>query len=322
MTDTNGKNIPAITVLMPAYNAAAYIREAIDSVLVQTFTDFELVIVNDGSTDNTEQIIRSYSDPRIVLFSQENQGVIGALNSGLKIARAEYIARFDADDVCYPQRLAFQYKFMQDNPEYVLIGSASDYIDKDGNFLFTWDPPAYEHDDLQQAIYTTCPFDHPSIMYKKQTAIDLGGYPAGAIHFEDHLFWTGFFAKGKVCNTKEPLIKHRFNPESVTIDEKWRGPVFKEIKYRSIKNGVVSEEDKALLKSILVKQDFTKYKEAAYYSMIGKKYLWNRHMPAMARQHLRKAISIMPGKVEPYMLYLLSFLPEKWITSFYNRVKG
>lgn len=312
---------PAITVLMPAYNAADYIEEAIDSVLAQTFTDFELLIINDGSTDNTEQIISRYRDPRVRLHTQPNAGVIGALNKGLELSRSALIARFDADDVCYPHRLQVQYDFMQQHPDYVLVGSAADYIDKDGEYLFEWQPVAYTHDELQQAIYHTCPFDHPAIMYRRDVALKLGGYPKGAIHFEDHLFWTAFFAEGKLCNLRDRLIKHRFNPASVTIDERWRGPEFKKIKYDSIKQGYITESDAARLKEILVKQDFGKYKEAAYYSMIGKKFLWNNYQPQKARFNLQKAMSITPLKPEPYILYALSFLPQGMISSIYKLIK-
>ena len=121
---------------MPAYNAAPYIREAIDSVLAQSYTDLEFLIINDGSTDNTEAIIRSYNDARIKVFTQENKGVIGALNKGLQLAKGQYIARFDADDICYPNRLFEQYTYMMAHKDCVLLGSASDYIDKDVNFLF------------------------------------------------------------------------------------------------------------------------------------------------------------------------------------------
>ncbi len=313
-------NLP-VTVLMPAYNAEEYIREAIDSVLAQTYTEFELLIVNDGSTDRTESIIQSYADERIKLISQENKGVIGALNTGLMHANGKYIARFDADDVCLPERLQVQYDFMESNPDHVLVGAGSMYIDKDGDHLFEWKPPAYEHAEIAEKIKITCPFDHPAVMYNKSVADELGGYPAGAIHFEDHLFWTGFLKKGKVINLKMPLIKHRFNPSSVTIDEKWRGPVFKEIKYRSIRNGCISKEDVAVLKKILITQDVKKYKDAAYYSMMGKKYLWNNHQPRKAREHLKQAISIMPKKPEPYFLYLLSYLPENVIQGIYKIAK-
>lgn len=314
-------DMPSVTVLMPAYNAARYIREAIESVLAQTYTRFEFLIINDGSTDDTEAIIRSYDDPRIRLYNQENQGVIGALNRGLILAEGEYIARFDADDVCYPERLSVQLDWFAQHPEGVLLGAAADYIDKDGHALFEWQPSSYEQADLANEVYRQCPFDHPTVMYRKEVALRLGGYPKGAIHFEDHLFWTGFFKEGLVANIARPLIKHRFNPESVTIDEKWRGPVFAEIKYRSIREGYVSETDEKTLRSLLQRQDLSRYKEAAYYGMVGKKYLWNRHDPRKARQHLWQAIRIAPGKAEPYLLYLLSFLPESFVKTVYKRFK-
>ena len=124
-----------ITVLMPAYNAAEYIAEAIESVLLQTFSDFELLIINDGSTDDTANIIRSFSDKRIVLIQQENQGVAAALNNGLLHARAEYIARFDADDICFPERLQIQVQFLDDNMDHVLTGCDAEYIAESGEHL-------------------------------------------------------------------------------------------------------------------------------------------------------------------------------------------
>lgn len=312
---------PPVTVLMPAYNAAEYIREAIDSVLRQTFTDFELLIINDGSEDETEAIIRSYTDPRIRLFSQENQGVAGALNYGLQHARGKYIARFDADDICYPERLQIQYAYMEAHPGCVLLGGASDYIDKDGQYLFEWQPAAYETETIRQQITSACPFDHPTVIYVKEVALKAGGYPTGAIHFEDHLFWTRFFDFGTVANLDVPLIRHRFNPGSVTIDERWRGQEFKHIKYRSIRNGYITDRDAARLKEIVRDQDIKKYKDTAYYTMVGKKYLWNHYQPAKARAHLRRALAIMPLKTEPYLLYLLSFLPGSWIRKLYRAVK-
>jgi glycosyltransferase involved in cell wall biosynthesis len=316
----NGNDIK-VTVLMPVYNAEKYIGDAITSVLEQTFSDFELLIVNDGSTDDTLKIINTFSDPRIRIIHQENKGVSAALNNGLKRSKAEYIARFDADDICYSHRLEVQYNFLKDHPEYVLVGSASDFIDQNGEFLFKGMPPALEHEELKKMMYETVPFDHPTVMYKRSVALSLNGYPEEAIHFEDHIFWTFFFDKGKLCNMEESLIKHRFHPGSATIDEKWRGSEFREIKYTSIKQGFVSPEDAEALRSLLLKQDSDQYKEAAYYSMIGKKYLWNQYKPKEARMNLKKAISIMPQKPEPYMLYLLSFLPSRLIDYIYNLFK-
>lgn len=312
---------PFYTVLMPAYNAAPFLRQAVDSVLAQTFTDFEFLIVNDGSTDDTGAILESYNDPRIRIHHQENKGVIGALNAGLLLARGRYIARFDADDVCYPQRLQVQHDYLISHPECVLLGSAADYIDEHGEFIFEWQPAAFESEALATAALHTCPFDHPTVAYPRQLALDLGGYPQGAIHFEDHLFWMKFFAAGPTANLPEPLIQHRFNPGSVTIDEKWRGPVFKEIKYRAIREGKIETADSEQLRLLLQSQDIKKYKDAAYYAMMGKKFLWNNHQPRKARAHLQQAIRVMPGKAEPYALYLLSFLPRAFIRKIYQKLK-
>src|ERR1700758_2331993 len=102
---------PQITVLMPAYNAGKYIREAIWSVLQQSFKNFELLVINDGSTDDTLSIALSFHDPRIIVVNREHEGIAAALNTGLKLASAPYIARFDADDICLPNRLRTQLDF-------------------------------------------------------------------------------------------------------------------------------------------------------------------------------------------------------------------
>src|SRR5829696_8769351 len=111
--------VPAITVLMPAFNAAAFIAEAIRSVLAQDFSDFELLIVDDGSTDDTAAIVQGFSDRRIRLVDQPHRGIAAALNRGLYEARSPLIARFDADDICFPTRLRLQHEFLKQNPDVV-----------------------------------------------------------------------------------------------------------------------------------------------------------------------------------------------------------
>ncbi|HTK19974.1 MAG TPA: glycosyltransferase family A protein, partial [Mucilaginibacter sp.] len=127
-----------ITVLMPAYNAGKYIREAIESVLRQTHCNFELLIVNDGSTDNTVCVVLSFNDPRIVLVNKEHEGIAQALNTGLRLAEGHYVARFDADDICMPDRLEKQFNFLEDHPDYVLTGSDAEYILENGEYLFSF----------------------------------------------------------------------------------------------------------------------------------------------------------------------------------------
>lgn len=312
---------PHITVLLPAYNAAPYIEESVNSVLSQTYTDFELLIINDGSTDNTRELLEKYTDDRIRLIHQDNMGLVKTLNKGLELARGKYIARFDADDICYPDRLEKEYQFISANPDYILVGSEADYIDDGGKYIFTFKFENYDDEQIRNEGFASCPVIHSSVLFLKDAVIKAGGYSEKAITFEDHILWRNLSEYGKIHNLKEPLIKVRFNASSVTIDEKWRGKEFIELKKRSIQNGYVNNEDYEKLISILKSQDFSEYKAAAYHSMIGKKYLWNSYDAKQAREHLRIAMKTMPGKAEPYLLYLLSYMPEGFIKKLYRTVK-
>jgi glycosyltransferase involved in cell wall biosynthesis len=314
-----GLNNPKITVLMPAYNAAKYIGEAIASVLEQTFTDFELLIINDGSTDRTADIVRSFSDPRIVLVSQANKGVAAALNRGLTYAQAPYIARFDADDVCYPNRLKIQYDFITSYPEYSVIGSAADYVDADGHFIFTHHPEGHLNEEIQQLKFSTCPFIHSSVIYRKEAIVKNGGYNEHAYTYEDHFLWVNILKNEKACNLSQALIKVRLNPESITIDEKWHTRKFRSIKYSTLKKRSITAFEGKELFAISTTQNSSKIKEGAYYALCGKKFLVNNYQPEKARLNVVRAIGLHPFRLENYLLYTASYLPEKliaWLHKF------
>ncbi len=298
---------------MPAYNAGKYIAEAIASVLHQTFTNFELLIVNDGSTDDTVAIIESYQDSRIVLIHQENKGIAAALNAGLKHARAPYIARFDADDICYPHRLETQVEFLNNNPDYILVGSDADYILENGDWLFYFDCIAHTNQQITDKLYFYCPFLHPTVMYRKESICRAGGYPTDAHNFEDYLLWTSIANTGMLCNLPEALIKYRLNSSSVTIDERWRGKRFRKLKREIIKRGSITLEEGEELLAIIKKQDVRKIKEGAYHALCGKKFLANNYQPQKARPHILKAIRMHPFRWDNYLLYTVSYLPEKFI---------
>jgi glycosyltransferase involved in cell wall biosynthesis len=309
---------PNITVLMPAYNAEKYIGNAIESVLAQTYSDFELVIINDGSTDGTQSIIETFNDERIVLVNQANMGVAGALNAGLKISNAPFIARFDADDICYPTRLEKQLNFLQQNPDYILVGSDVDYILENGEFLFHSHCIAHSHNEIMDKLYFYCPFFHPSVMYKKESVCNAGGYPADAHNFEDYLLWVAIAKMGKFCNLAEPLIKYRLNSTSITIDEKWRGKRFRKLKRSAIKRGSVTESEGIELLEIIKNQDVRKIKEGSYHALCGKKFLANNYQPQKARAHVKMAISLHPLRLDNYLLYTVSYFPEKFIHWLYK----
>ncbi len=313
-------NIP-LTVLMPAYNTGLYIREAIQSILDQTFIDFEFIIINDGSKDNTLDVIRTFSDPRIKIIDQQNKGLIDTLNEGIKIAKGDIIARMDADDICYPERLEIEYNFLVENSDYVLVGSEADVIDKDGNYLMHLSPVGHTHEEIEERIDIKCPFIHPSVMFRKSAVIAAGLYPKNALTFEDHLLWKKLLKYGRICNLPETLLKARFNPESVTIDEKWRGGEFVELRRKALSNGIVAEDDAKRLKEIIQSQNFATYKQASYYAMVGKKYLWNNPNGKLARKHFAEAIRHYPKNPESYILYMFSFLPAAWRVGLYKSFK-
>lgn len=304
---------PKVTVLMPAFNAAEYIAEAIASVLRQSFTDFELLIINDGSTDNTLSVIQQFTDPRIRLLEQEKKGIGIALNNGLSAANGGYIARFDADDICFPQRLEQQVEFLDTHPAYVLAGCDTEYIDEAGEHLFNFTCAGHTHDEIMRQLYLECPFIHSGVMYRKDEVLKAGGYPVHAHNFEDHLLWIQLADRGQYYNIPERLIKVRFNPRSATIDERWRGRRFAQLKKNIIRQGFATPKEGDELLGIIKGQDVKKIKEGSYYALCGKKFLLNNHQPPKARQYLAKAIHYYPLRFDNYALYMLSFFPQSII---------
>jgi glycosyltransferase involved in cell wall biosynthesis len=309
-----------ITVLMPAYNAERYIGQAISSVLGQTFADFDLLVVDDGSTDATADIVRSFGDPRIVLVQQENRGIAGALNTGLGMARSDLIARFDADDICYPHRLERQYRFMQESPAYLLAGSMVDYADMEGRYVFTYRPPGNTDRVIRRLSYKVCPFIHSSVIYRKEAVQSLGGYNLYAHGFEDHLLWRLLIRTGKVYNIPEVLMRVRFNPNSLTMDESCRSPVYLATKYESLRRETIHASEGKLLLEVIKAQEQSGEREQAYHVLLAKKYLWNNVQPLKAREHARKVLSAHHYTRKGLYLLLLSYLPGPMLVLLYRMI--
>jgi len=307
-----------VTVLMPAYNAGKYIAEAIESVLQQSFKDFQLLIINDGSTDNTEEIISSFIDERIVLINQSHKGIAVALNKGLSKAHSIYIARFDADDICFPQRLQQQVSFLDNHAGYIIVGGEAEYISEDGQHLFDFKSIGHTHQEIIQKIYSYCPFIHSSVMYRKEAVIIAGSYSEHAHNFEDYFLWIQLLRHGKFYNLPQQLIKVRFNPASVTIDERWRGRIFRKMKREIITKGHITEQEGSHLSNIIKNQDLRNIKEGSYYALCGKKFLLDNHQPKKARPLFSKAISSYPYRCDNYLFYLLSFFPPVLINWLYQ----
>jgi glycosyltransferase involved in cell wall biosynthesis len=311
-----------ISVLMCAYNTEAYIAQAISSILEQSFTEFELIIVNDGSTDKTIEVIQSFKDPRIVLFTVQHKGIAAALNYGLKQAKADYIARFDADDICYHDRLKVQYEYLNTHSEYFIVGSSADYVDAEGNYIFTYHPPCVTNKEIQNIKNKVCPFVHSSVLYRKEFIIKNGGYNDNALSFEDHLLWLQVLKNAKGVNIRKPLIQVRLNPQSITIDDNWRTKRFHEIKKGVLEKETITEEEGLELLNILSIQSTERVKLGAYNSLLAKKYLWNNYQPTKAREHLKKVIVQNKLDWKSYLFYCLSFLSANRLQNLYKLLKA
>lgn len=208
-----------VSVVMPVYNGSLYLREAIDSILSQTHTNLEFIIVNDGSTDNSEDIILSYDDPRICYYRNEtNCGICVTLNKGLDVARGKYIARMDCDDVSIPERLQKQVEYMEEHPSIGIVGSDivvfGKYIDE---HIFT-----FEHDKYcckAGLLFNTC-FAHPSVMMRKRILEDNNlRYDESSRGFEDFELWYRMSKSTEMVNIHEPLLYYRKHNSQVTQNE-------------------------------------------------------------------------------------------------------
>lgn len=185
------KNKIIVSVIMAAYNEERLIERAIQSIINQSYADWELIVVDDGSSDCTVDIIESFArkDDRIALFKNNiNKGLAESLNIGIELSKGKYIARMDADDESLPKRFEMQLKFMGENPDIDVLGTGATYIDSDNNTLGKMIMPESNY-DIKQEIMKTSPFIHPSIMMKKEFINEIGMYNKDIKRAEDYDLW-------------------------------------------------------------------------------------------------------------------------------------
>ena len=213
------KQHPKISVLMPAYNSEKYISEAIESILNQTFTDFEFIIINDGSTDKTAEIINKYakSDNRIKFVNNtKNQGLIAVLNEGLDIATGEYIARMDSDDISLPERFAKQIEYMDKHPECGVLGTWTElfgpHIKKN---KIVKKPPIVK---LLDFVIRGNDVAHPTAMIRRSVLVDNNiKYNPEYKHAEDYALWGTICKYAEIHNLQEILLKYRWHDGNISV---------------------------------------------------------------------------------------------------------
>jgi glycosyltransferase involved in cell wall biosynthesis len=205
---------PLVSVVMSVFNGEKYLHEAINSILQQTFTDFEFIIVDDGSTDSTCRIIQSYNDSRIFLISRANKGLVASLNEAILSAKGIYIGRQDADDVSHSARLQTEVFFLRNNPKYVAVGSWFEEFNE-GSPLRINRTPVTDSLVRLRLVWGTC-FGHGSVMFVRQAAIDAGLYRQAMWPAEDYDLWTRLSSFGALANIPRVLYRYRLHKESIS----------------------------------------------------------------------------------------------------------
>ena len=198
---------PKVTVLMPVYNGERFLRDAIDSILRQTFDDFELLIVNDGSTDGSRELIRSYADQRMrVVEHARNRGIVASLNTGIEHARGEYLARMDADDVSLPHRLDVQVAFMEAHPEVGVCGGWVRTIDEHEAI---WQAAEW-HEQIKIDLLFNSVIFHPVAMMRTRL-LTRNHYDEDFLHVEDYRLWLTLVEQTQLHNLQNVLLLHRIH---------------------------------------------------------------------------------------------------------------
>lgn len=241
-----------VSVVMSCYNSEKYLAEAIDSILNQTFTDFEFIIWNDGSTDRTEEIIKSYDDSRIRYFYHENTGLGQALRLACQEVKSPIIARMDADDIAHPDRLRKEYDFLMSHPDVVLVSSGVTFIDDNGTVLGRSFP--YTKDVILRRLlirgYNA--IVHPASMFRKEAYDRAGGYNA-LRRAQDKLLFARIMKFGNIANLPHVLLNYRIAQDSISTsaDSSYYSPVLVALTNKMIMDECVSEEDVTLFNTVI-----------------------------------------------------------------------
>ncbi len=227
--------MPRVSVVMSVFNAGDFLREAVDSVLAQSFSDFEFIIIDDGSTDGSLAVLQSFTDPRIKLFPQPNRGLIASLNRGIEESTGQLIARMDCDDRCEPNRFSLQVNYLDQHPEVALLGGSIATMDETGNPLAPLVKFPATHDQIWSQIgRRPWVFCHPAVMFRRDAAVDVGLYSSGFAHAEDAEFFARLMTKYKAANLPEVLLNYRLRRSAVSFTRSAHGRINAELVARII----------------------------------------------------------------------------------------
>jgi glycosyltransferase involved in cell wall biosynthesis len=211
---------PRVSVLMPVWNAIRFLRLAMDSVLRQSFESFELLVVDDGSSDGTTELLSTYRDPRVrVVRNDERRGLVYALNAGIALARGEYVARMDGDDVSHPERLSAGVRFLDSERDVVLVGSWANVVDDKGDVLSVIRAPT-DSREIHEALLNANTFVHSSVMFRKSAVVELGGYQRirpNTDTAQDYHLWLRLADRYSLANIADILLDYRIHDDQISL---------------------------------------------------------------------------------------------------------
>lgn len=297
---------------MPLYNEGSFIRESLQSVLDQTYSDFECIIIDDCSTDDTLDKIESFDDPRIRLIKKEvNSGYTTSLNLGILEARGRYIARMDGDDYCYPERFEKQVAFLEENLDYVLCGSQYMRFDDQKAFVLP-----EEDTEIKTMLIHGNQIIHPSVMMRRSVLIDNGIiYNVEKEPAEDYDLWARLLPFGKLKNLKEPLIKYRVHTGQISNRasqlQKEHDHDTRLIMY-SYLDLAIDEKEKRLIKRLYSINEKLKWSDSIEFILFQKK---------MKRCAVKSLYDV--SEFDSFLMVMeYFFIKKSWTTSQENKLVG
>ncbi|MBE0427546.1 MAG: glycosyltransferase family 2 protein [Nitrospirae bacterium] len=263
-------DIPTVSIIMSVYNGAKYVRKAVNSVLNQTFTDFEFIIVNDASTDDTGEILKQYGDNRITIINNsENIGLTKSLNKGIQISKGKYIARMDADDIAMPERIEKQVQFMEKNENIAILGTDYYPIDELGRRTHAKLKRPHTTEEIKKSIFLFNPFIHSTLMIRRWVFEEMGGYDERFELAQDYELSLRILSKHEGYNLPEELLAFRIDKEKLNIQRRREQIYFAILaRLKVLKNGLYPSKN-----YIFLMKDFIKYIFPYYSYFKGKSKL-------------------------------------------------
>lgn len=321
--------VPRVSVLMPVHNGQPFVAAAVQSILQQSYGSFELIVIDDGSTDDTHTVIERFGDPRVVMFRQENQGLTRSLITAAARARGEFLARQDADDVSEKRRLETQVKFLDDNPDTGLVGAQARLIDEAGEELGCRSLELAPALDVGRLVSEN-QFVHGSIMMRASMYATAGGYREYFRYAQDYDLILRMANCAKVANLSAVLYRHRMRADELSIvfnaQQEYYRDTAKTLHHERMNGGAdsldcgrISAPQFAGQSSVSSEVVQKRYRERYIYTCLrsGKLYL--------ARREVRESIRLHPTQIKTYLQFVMTYLGGRqvaYLLRLWDSVRG